>query len=196
MLGRVILQGRPPLRFDLASIDIGIGSDLPEVAGYAEHGVAAKPLGAYAEAWEAFVARALPTPRVVIIGGGVGGVELALATAHRLTKAGAKPAVTVVERSEALPNIGTAAREALLRHVRAAGIVVLTGVEALRIGAAQVLLSTGQEFLRISRSRWRAVGRRAGWGRPGWTCIRAMSRSVPPCKAAICGFSRREIARI
>lgn len=144
--GRVILQGRPPLRFDLASIDIGIGSDLPEVAGYAEHGVAAKPLGAYAEAWEAFVARALPAPRVVIIGGGVGGVELALATAHRLTKAGAKPAVTVVERSEALPNIGTAARQALLRHVQAAGIVVLTGAEALRIGAEGVQLSSGQEL--------------------------------------------------
>jgi len=142
--GRVMLQGRPPLRFDLASIDIGIGSDLPEVAGYAEHGVAAKPLGAYAEAWEAFVARALPAPRLVIIGGGVGGIELALASAHRLRMAGARPDVTVVDRGGVLPNTGAAARAALLRHVRAAGIALVTGAEALRIGPDRVTLTDGQ----------------------------------------------------
>ncbi|NTT87725.1 selenide, water dikinase SelD [Tabrizicola fusiformis] len=142
--GRVMLQGRPPLRFDFASIDIGIGSDLPEVAGYAEHGVAAKPLGAYAEAWEAFVARALPAPRLVIIGGGVGGIELALASAHRLRMAGARPDVTVVDRGGGLPNTGAAARAALLRHVRAAGIALVTGAEALRIGPDRVTLTDGQ----------------------------------------------------
>lgn len=143
--GRVILQGRPPLRFDLASLDIGIGSDLPEVPGYAAFGVAAKPLGSYAEAWEGFVARALPKPRLVIIGGGVGGIELALASAHRLRAAGVQPEVTVVERAAAvLPNIGPAARAALLRHVEAAGITVVTGAEVAQIAADRVHLSTGQ----------------------------------------------------
>ena len=65
------LQDRPPLRYDVASIDIGIGSGLPLVPGYAEHGTAAKPLGDYARRWEEFVNRALqasaasnsPSPR-------------------------------------------------------------------------------------------------------------------------------------
>ena len=57
------LQNRPPLRYDIASVDIGIGSDLPDLPGYAEHGAAAKPLGDYAARWEAFVARALPRGR-------------------------------------------------------------------------------------------------------------------------------------
>ncbi|MBE0555418.1 MAG: FAD-dependent oxidoreductase, partial [Rhodobacteraceae bacterium] len=73
----VLLQNRPPLRYDLASLDIGIGSDLPAIPGYAEFGTAAKPLGDYAGAWEAFVARRLAFPRLVIVGGGVGGIELA-----------------------------------------------------------------------------------------------------------------------
>jgi len=143
----VLLQNRPPLRYDLASLDIGIGSDLPAIPGYAEFGTAAKPLGDYAGAWEAFVARRLAFPRLVIIGGGVGGIELALASAHRLRQGGARPAVTVVERAGAvLPNIGAAARAVLLRHAEAAGIRLITGAEALQITAGAVLLTTGEEI--------------------------------------------------
>lgn len=104
---QIVLQDRPPLPYDVASIDIGIGSDLPDLPGFARDATAAKPLGDYATAWEAFVARRLAYPRVVVIGGGVGGVELALASAHRLRSGGAQPKVTLVERAtEILPHIG------------------------------------------------------------------------------------------
>ncbi len=143
----VLLAGRPPLAFDVASVDIGIGSDLPDIPGYADHGVAAKPLGSYADAWEAFVARRLPAPRLTVIGAGVGGVELALASAHRLRAAGAKPQVTVLEREpQVLPNIGAAARARLIGHARAAGITFHTATSAARIGPETVTLSTGEEI--------------------------------------------------
>lgn len=161
--GEVILAGRPPVAYDVASIDIGIGSDLPDVAGYAAHGVAAKPLGAYAEAWEAFVARALPAPHLVIIGGGVGGVELALASAQRLRAAGASPTVTVVDRGAApLPNIGARARDALLAHAGAAGVRFVTGVQAQRIGPQEVALTNG-EVLRSDFTLSVAGTRPQGW---------------------------------
>ena len=80
----MILQGRPPLPYDLASLDIGITSDLPDLAGFADFTRSAKPLGDYARAWETFVAMALPHPRVVVSGGGIGGVELALSMQYRL----------------------------------------------------------------------------------------------------------------
>lgn len=142
---QVLLAGRPPLTFDLLSLDIGIGSDLPDIPGYAEHAVAAKPLGRYAEAWEAFLNRAPAAPRLVILGGGVGGVELALASQHRLAGLGRQPQITVVERSaQALPNIGSAARDRLLRHAAAAGIRFVTAAEAVEITAAAVRLTTGE----------------------------------------------------
>ncbi len=143
----VHLSGRPPLPYDLLSLDIGIGSDLPDIPGASAHAVAAKPLGRYAQAWETFVSRALPAPRIVIIGGGVGGVELALASHHRLTGQGAEPQITVVERAAAvLPNIGQAARNSLLRHADAAGVRFITGAEATRITATSVHLTTGEEL--------------------------------------------------
>ena len=111
---RIAVPGRPDLRYDIASIDIGITSDLPTLPGFAEHATAAKPLGDYAARWEAFVASAPAGASVVILGGGIAGVELALASAHRLRAAGiATPAVTVLEReAAALPGIGAGARRA------------------------------------------------------------------------------------
>ncbi len=141
------LKDRPPLRYDIASVDIGIGSDLPDLPGYAAHGTAAKPLGDYAARWEDFVARALPEPSVVLVGAGVGGVELALATAHRLRQAGAWPKVTLVEReARALPNIGSGARDTLLSELDRAGVTLLTDVAPERIAAGEVILTDGRRL--------------------------------------------------
>ena len=141
----VHLADRPPIAYDLLSLDVGIASDLPDIAGYSDHAVAAKPLGRYAEAWEAFVTRALPAPRLTIIGGGVAGMELALASQHRLAGLGRTPAITVIERSAAvLPNIGRGARDSLLAHAARAGIRLITGAEVAEIAGQSVRLTTGE----------------------------------------------------
>jgi selenide,water dikinase len=142
---QIVLQGCPPLPYDVASLDIGIGSDLPDLPGFARHATAAKPLGDYAVAWEGFVARRLAYPRVVVIGGGVGGVELALASAHRLRAGGAQPKVTLVERAaEILPHIGAGARRTLLDQLRRAGVAVITGETPVGATATEVALTNGQ----------------------------------------------------
>lgn len=142
---RVILSDGPPIAYDLASIDIGIGSELPEIAGYAEHGVSAKPLGDYARRWEAFLSDARPAPRLAIIGAGVGGAELAMASAHRLRAAGSDPTVTLLERAaQPLPHIGAGARRALLAALARNGVTIETGAEVTRIGADHVALADGR----------------------------------------------------
>lgn len=142
---QVHLAGQPPLTYDLLSIDIGIGSDLPEIPGYQDHAVAAKPLGRYSEAWEGFLTRAPARPRLAIIGGGVGGVELALASAFRLQSLGRQPEITLIERApEVLPNIGRAARHSLLSRITGAGISVITGTEVAEITATGLRLPDGR----------------------------------------------------
>ena len=115
------LAGRAPLAYDLASLDIGITSDLPELGA---HAFSAKPLGAYAAAWEDFVARVGQGARVAIIGAGLGGVELALASAHRLRALA--PRVTLIDRGGPLAALPTRARAALLQALTAAGVELLT----------------------------------------------------------------------
>ncbi|MFN3846799.1 MAG: selenide, water dikinase SelD [Paracoccaceae bacterium] len=146
-LGQIILTSGRRLRYDVASIDIGIASDLPDVRGYVEHGAAAKPLGAYAARWEAFVASCGTSPNLTIIGAGVGGVELALASAHRLRSLGKTPQITLIERGpRALPGIANGTRKTLLAALRDHGITLLIDVSAAQVMADAVLLTNGQRL--------------------------------------------------
>jgi len=137
-------QGRD-LAYDLAAIDVGITSDLPGLHGAALHAVAAKPLGKYAQAWEAFLARRLAYPRVVILGAGLGGAELALATAHRLRAAGVRGAVTLLDQADAaLPALVPAARRKVLQAMAELGVSLRLGVRVTSIGLTSVALASGE----------------------------------------------------
>lgn len=95
----IAVQGRGPVAYDVASIDIGITAKM-DIPGFAEHAVGAKPLDIYAQRWRDFVAAAKEgsvAPTIAVIGGGVAGCELSLAMTHALRNAGVTPTVTVLE---------------------------------------------------------------------------------------------------
>ncbi len=136
---RINVPGRPAVAYDVASIDIGITSDMPDLPGFTEHAVPAKPLDAFADAWAAYS----ETGRgpVAVIGGGVAGVELALAARHRL---GPDAQVTLIEAgTEVVATIGARARAALLARLQGAGVQVLTGRPVARVLADAVELTDG-----------------------------------------------------
>ena len=70
----VLLKQRPPIRYDIASINIGVTSALSSVPGFDANAVPAKPLGQFAAAWERFVADVAASNRKAdcVIGGGGG----------------------------------------------------------------------------------------------------------------------------
>lgn len=140
----VTVPGRPDLRFDLASLDIGITSDLPSLPGFQEHAVPAKPLGQFADRWEALVADPPAAPKVVILGGGVGGVELALAAKHRL---GPQASVTVVEAgTEILSILPPRTKAHMLEAVASFNLTVQLNKRATSIAADAVELDDGTEL--------------------------------------------------
>ncbi|MEL6753768.1 MAG: FAD-dependent oxidoreductase, partial [Pseudomonadota bacterium] len=100
----VRLGRRPPVRYDVLSIDIGITAALPDIPGFKAHAHSVKPLGPFATAWDAFVTRAKrgeTDASCAIIGAGVAGVETALAMAHRLQADGISSArLTLIEAGE------------------------------------------------------------------------------------------------
>ncbi|MDP3195955.1 selenide, water dikinase SelD [Tabrizicola sp.] len=138
----VHLAGRPPVAYDLLAIDVGITSDLPSLPGALDHAVAAKPLGRYATAWAAFVANPPPRPRVVILGAGLGGVELALASAHRL---GTGSQVTLLDQTpQILSALSLKARQVLAARLQSAGVVLRLGERVVGIGPTDVTLESGE----------------------------------------------------
>ncbi|OOY19765.1 selenide, water dikinase SelD [Thioclava sp. DLFJ5-1] len=135
------VPGRAPIAYDVASIDIGITAEMPQLPGFLDHVAPAKPLDAFADAWDAFAANPPESPKVAVVGGGVAGVELAMACAHRLPQA----QVTVYEAApEALRALGTGARNAMLAHCARLGVTIETDAALIGAEKGRLLLEGGR----------------------------------------------------
>lgn len=98
---RIHFADRPPLSYDLASLDIGstvAGLDLP---GVREHAVPTRPIARFVRHVDELVEQAATGGRstfdVVVVGAGAGGVELAFTLGHRLRSVGATPRVRLLQ---------------------------------------------------------------------------------------------------
>jgi selenide, water dikinase len=144
---RISLTNRPDIAYDIASIDTGITSDLPGIPGFADHAFAAKPLGAYADRWDTFLANPPKSPHIVIIGAGIGGAELAMASQHRLQSLGTKPQVTLIDQNpDMLRGLGRGARAAVLAKLTDMGVALLPATQVTQINASSVQLQGGRNL--------------------------------------------------
>ncbi|MGB3655981.1 MAG: selenide, water dikinase SelD, partial [Rivularia sp. (in: cyanobacteria)] len=79
---RVICANRPDVSFDLLSIDIGSTPATISVSGATKYAIPAKPVGKLLQSWYELVEKIEENPQkavnIGIVGGGAGGVELAL----------------------------------------------------------------------------------------------------------------------
>lgn len=89
---KVICRDHPPIAYDTLSIDIGSTPVKSQVPGAAEYAIPAKPVPALLRAWAQYLEQLEKellkhpqTPAVIsIVGGGVGGVEMAFSMQVRL----------------------------------------------------------------------------------------------------------------
>ncbi len=151
---RVLVEGRGPLAFDVVSLNTG-STPAPESArGVAEHALRAKPVPAFLAAWEETLrAFADPATRPVIsiVGGGAGGVELALAVDKHLA---GRAHIRVLHRdSEILTTHNPAVRRKFAALLASRGVEVRTGFEVAEV-TADGLVSTSGEQLASDRVFW------------------------------------------
>ncbi len=138
---RITVPGRPPLAYDVASVDVGITSDMPDLTGFSDHGIPAKPLGHFATRWDRFRLSVI-APKVVVIGGGVAGAELAMAMAHALRDKA--PEVTLIDRGKVLDGFNRAARERLLSALAGLGVTCVGGAQVAEVTPEAVHLDDGR----------------------------------------------------
>ena len=84
---RIHCDNRPPVPYDLLSINTGSTPDTAAVPGAAATVVPVKPINAFLESWERLRDRALAHSgllRIAVVGAGAGGVEILLAIQYRL----------------------------------------------------------------------------------------------------------------
>ena len=148
----VTVAGRPPVAYDIASLDIGIHSALTALPGFDDHATPAKPLGRFAAAWAIHLDRMRRDPGLAdrglaVIGAGVGGVELAMAMAHGGAEAAGHPVqVQIVDSGAALRGIGAGAARALRQRLRAMGITLIENAQVARVTAEGLTLADRRQI--------------------------------------------------
>lgn len=92
---RLLCANRPPVAFDYLSLDIGSTPATFTVPGATEYAIAVKPIAHFLDIWYRVVDEVAKQPdrpmHLAIVGGGAGGVELALNVYRRLAEVAHHP---------------------------------------------------------------------------------------------------------
>lgn len=150
----VCALGRPTIAFDLLSINTGSRPNSVNVPGVDEYAIAAKPIDIFLDKWHALVERVRMCDgrfRIVVVGGGAGGVELALSTQLRLQKslrtAGKDPQnleYTLLTASDSIMHMHSAGvRKRFQRIFVERSIECKTGSRVSEVTADRVLIADG-----------------------------------------------------
>lgn len=142
----LFLQDRPPVSYDLLSFDIGSMPTNQERILPGANVVRVKPIEEAAVAIEQAFAQPAPETgrRIVVVGAGAGGVEIAFGLAARLRGEG-KGGVIVCDR-EVQPLTGRGPRTAKIveETLRKKGVAFVGGVEVATVDADGVHLTDGR----------------------------------------------------
>lgn len=147
----VLLPGRLPLHYDVLSLDIG-STPRVSVPGAAEHAVCLKPIARLEKRWDGVLNHAarLDRPfRLLIVGGGAAGAEVALAAERRLRTMrppNHAPEVRLLTRGPLLAGHGRRAAGYLRRALSRRGIAAHEHVDVVQVDAGAVVSGDGRRF--------------------------------------------------
>jgi len=135
----VTLANGERLHYDVLSVDIGGVMDRDTIPGAREHALFMRPMEQFASLWGGLLELAQQRSlSVVVIGGGAGGVELAMALQHRLE---GRARVSLVTGGPApMPSHPPAVQERARRALRRCGVTLFED-SCERIATDHVLLA-------------------------------------------------------
>ena len=144
------------MAFDVLSIDVGPVADLAHIQGAEQFALPVRPLESFIAGWEAILAQARIRSRahLAIIGGGAGGVELALNMQYRLVReiGATEVKIALVSGTSALfPGHAEGVRKRLSRLLSDRGIETVTGVFVAAVDSQGVYLAN-RELLPAEQS--------------------------------------------
>jgi selenide,water dikinase len=153
----IYAPGRPPIAYDILSINTGSRPNSINIPGVDEHALAAKPIDIFLQKWQHLVERVrdIDGPfNVTVVGGGAGGVELALSTQLRLQNtlrtAGKDPKQlhhTLITASDCiLPAHNSGVRKRFERMFAERNIDIKTGARVNEVTADCVLADDGSSI--------------------------------------------------
>jgi selenide,water dikinase len=142
-------EAAEPIAFDIASLDTGPELDMDALPGLREHALSLRPLESLIAVWQRLVTQlgASEEPQTLtIIGGGAGGIELALAFAYRGETAQWPLRVQVVTGEKGpVPNLAPRTRARLQQLAGVRGVRLIDD-HAIEMTRRTVMLANGGEL--------------------------------------------------
>ena len=156
----VLCRDRPPVPYDLLSINVGSTPQVRHIEGAAALSVPVKPIAHFNQRWLALLdkARQWPVQRgpltVAVVGGGAGGVELVLSVQYRLRKElkalGRNPetlrCVLLTSGDSILPTHNAWVRQRFERVLRERHVQLHTRAEVVKVSPGCLHTRDGRTF--------------------------------------------------
>ncbi|MBI4183649.1 MAG: selenide, water dikinase SelD [Proteobacteria bacterium] len=150
---RVLCRGRPPVPYDLLSLNVG-STPAAAAPGAAEHAIPVKPINRFLAHWRDLTERVLASrgrARIGVVGAGAGGVEILLAVRHRLGRllaeqgraAGAPEFHLFTDTADILPTHNARVRGKFRRILAERGVSLHPGASVVRVERGRVVLAGG-----------------------------------------------------
>jgi selenide,water dikinase len=170
---QVICRDRPPVPYDILSLDIGSTPNTGGVPGAAEHAIPVKPIDGFLPRFEAMLGRVLARrgrSRIALVGAGPGGVEMLLSIERRLRSevaaaghdAAALGFVLVSGTGDILPTLPEGVRARARRIFAERGIAIVAGSRVTRVEAGFVHVQGG-EPIAADEVLWTTEATAAPW---------------------------------
>jgi selenide,water dikinase len=159
--------------YDILSLDIGSRPNTGAVPGAAEHAIPVKPIDGFLARFEALRARVLTgrSRRVLVVGGGAGGVELLLALEHRLRRdlaTAAGDAATLdfalaAGEGGLLPGFPRAFRDRFVAALAHRGIALHEGARVVAVEPGAAVLAGERGRIAADEILWTTEASPAAW---------------------------------
>ena len=145
---QILCRNRSPIPFDKVSLDIGSTPTITNIPGAKDYAIPAKPVPIFLENWYQFLATVEANPNqsrnLAIVGGGAGGVELALNMQQRLQKISNSITIHLFQRGkELLPQQGKWVRKHLSNLLQKRGINLHLGEAVNAVFPDRIVCESG-----------------------------------------------------
>ncbi len=144
---RVRCKNRPDVPFDLVSVNVGSRPTAAGVPGAAEFALPVKPVERFLEGWAAIQDRAHRAKdgfHIVVVGGGAGGIELALTMHHQLSASAKGVSFRIVTSSnDILETHNAGVRRRMRRVLKSRGVQLETSSRVASVEPDAITLDDG-----------------------------------------------------
>jgi selenide,water dikinase len=174
LIGQAIeCRGRPPVRYDIVSFNIGSTPRTLDIPGATGNVVPVKPINQFMSHWQSMIDRILARNngvRIGVVGTGAGGVEILLAVQHRLRQ-------TLRERGRSddhveyylfgdtgtvLPDHSPRARRTFERELHARRVQVRAGEAVTEVSPGRLMTERGVAY-ELDEILWVTAAGAAPW---------------------------------